>query len=224
MDTTALDRFGAALAGRYRVLGVAGRGGMATVYAAEDLKHRRKVAIKVLHPELSQSLGAERFLREIEIAARLTHPLILPLHDSGEADGLLYYVMPFVDGESLRARLQRERQFPIDEAVRLLDEVASALAYAHERRFIHRDLKPENILLTRRHAGVSDFGIARSVHAAGTEQMPRTGIVVGTPEYMSPEQASGDEALDLRSDIYALGCVVYEMIGGEPPFTGATPR
>ena len=224
MDTTALDGLAAALAGRYRVLGVAGRGGMATVYAAEDLKHRRKVAIKVLHPELSQAVGAERFLREIEIAARLSHPHILPLHDSGEADGLLYYVMPFVDGESLRARLQRERQLPIDDAVRLLEEVASALAYAHERGIIHRDIKPENILLTGRHAVVSDFGIARAVQAAGAERVTRTGVVVGTPAYMSPEQASGDDALDHRSDIYSLGCVVYEMLGGEPPFTGATPR
>ncbi|MGH7638332.1 MAG: protein kinase domain-containing protein, partial [Gemmatimonadaceae bacterium] len=221
---TGLDRLAAALAGRYRVLEVAGRGGMATVYAAEDFKHHRKVAIKVLHAELAEAVGAERFVREIEIAARLTHPHILPLHDSGEADGLLYYVMPFLDGESLRARLGRERQLPIDESVRLLDEIASALAYAHERGIIHRDIKPENVLLSAGHAVVSDFGIARAIQSAGGERVTRTGIVVGTPAYMSPEQASGDETLDQRSDIYSLGCVAYEMLGGEPPFSGATPR
>jgi Tol biopolymer transport system component/tRNA A-37 threonylcarbamoyl transferase component Bud32 len=218
------DRLGAALAGRYRVLEIAGSGGMATVYAAEDLKHHRKVAIKVLHAELGEAVAAERFLREIGIAARLTHPHILPLHDSGAADGLLYYVMPFVDGESLRARLLRERHLPIDETARLLDEVASALAFAHERGIIHRDIKPENILLSAGHAVVADFGIARAIHAAGGERVTHTGVVVGTPAYMSPEQATADQALDRRSDIYSLGCVVYEMLGGEPPFSGATPR
>ena len=221
---TELDRLGAALAGRYRVLEVAGRGGMATVYAADDLRHRRKVAIKVLHAELGEAVGAERFLREIEIAARLTHPHILPLHDSGDADGMLYYVMPYLDGESLRARLTRQRHLAIDETVRLLDEIAGALTYAHERGIIHRDVKPENILLSAGHAVVSDFGIARAVSAAGAERVTRTGVVVGTPAYMSPEQGIGDDALDHRSDIYALGCVVYEMLGGEPPFTGTTPR
>jgi serine/threonine protein kinase len=224
MDTSPLDRLAAALSSRYRVLDVAGRGGMATVYAAEDLKHRRKVAIKVLRPELSEAVGADRFHREIEIAARLSHPHILPLHDSGEADGLLYYVMPFVDGESLRARLERERHLPFDETARILDEVGSALAYAHERDIIHRDIKPENILLTGRHAVVADFGIARALHAAGAERVTRTGVVVGTPAYMSPEHAAGDDAIDHRADVYSLGCVVYEMLGGEPPFTGGTPR
>ena len=223
MHSVPVDRLGAALAGRYRVLEVAGRGGMATVYVADDVKHGRKVAIKVIRPELSESIGARRFLREIEVLARLTHPNILPLIDSGEVDGQLYYVMPFLEGESLRARLNRERQLPIEDAIRLLDEVADALSYAHDQGIIHRDIKPENILLSAGHAVVSDFGIA-FVALFGDEQLTQTGVAVGTPHYMSPEQASGDRMLDQRSDIYSLGCVAYEMLGGEPPFTGATPR
>ena len=223
MHSAPVDRLGAALAGRYRVLDVAGRGGMATVHVAEDVKHGRKVAIKVIRPELTESIGARRFLREIELLARLTHPNILPLLDSGEAEGQLYYVMPFLEGESLRARLDRERQLPIEEAIRLLEEIADALAYAHDQGIIHRDIKPENILLSAGHAVVSDFGIAHVVRGGG-EELTQTGIAIGTPHYMSPEQASGDRLLDPRSDIYSLGCVAYEMLGGEPPFTGATPR
>jgi serine/threonine-protein kinase len=223
MHSAPIDRLGAALAGRYRVLEVAGRGGMATVHVAEDVKHGRKVAIKVIRAELTESIGARRFLREIELLAGLTHPHILPLLDSGEADGQLYYVMPFLDGESLRARLDRERQLPIEEAIRLVEEIADALAYAHARGIIHRDVKPENILLSAGHAVVSDFGIAHVVRGGG-EELTQTGIAIGTPHYMSPEQASGDRMLDQRSDIYSLGCVAYEMLGGEPPFTGATPR
>ena len=197
---------------------------MATVYLAEDLRHSRKVAIKVLHPELAAALGPERFLREIRIAARLRHPHIVPLYDSGTADGLLYYVMPYVEGESLRDRLRRERQLPVDEALGIAREVADALAHAHERELIHRDIKPENILLEGGHVLVADFGIARAVGSAADTQLTATGLAIGTPAYMSPEQALGDAAADARSDIYALGCVLYEMLAGEPPYTGATPQ
>lgn len=217
------DRLTAALAGRYRITKVAGRGGMATVYVADDLRHGRQVAIKVLKEELGDAIGAERFLREIEIAARLTHPHIMPLHDSGEADGLLYYVMPFLGGDSLRERLERERQLPLQEAVRLIDEMADALGYAHDLGVIHRDIKPENVLLSGGHAVISDFGIARAVEGAGP-RVTQTGIAVGTPAYMSPEQGLADHTLDRRTDIYALGCVLYEMLGGEPPFMGSSPR
>jgi serine/threonine-protein kinase len=195
---------------------------MATVYLAEDLKHRRKVAIKVLKPELAASLGAERFLREIETTANLRHPHILPLYDSGNADGALFYVMPFVEGESLRDRLTRERQLPIDEALRIAREVSDALTYAHARGVVHRDIKPENILLESGHAVVADFGIAKAVSAAGVDSLTGTGVSIGTPSYMSPEQAAGDGELDGRSDLYALGCVLYEMLAGQPPFTGPT--
>ena len=178
---------------------------MATVYAAEDLKHHRRVAIKVLHPELSEAVGADRFLREIEIAARLTHPHVLPLHDSGEADGLLWYVMPFVEGESLRARMERERQMPIDDTVRLLEEIASALAHAHERGIIHRDIKPENILLDRRgHACVADFGLARALTSVTSTRLTAPGLTVGSPAYMSPEQARAQGEVDHRTDLWAL--------------------
>ena len=219
-----LSRVQAALGDCYGIERELGRGGMAVVYLANDLKHRRRVAIKVLKPELSQSLGTERFLREIEIAAQLTHPHILPLHDSGEADGLLYYVMPYVEGESLRDRLKREKQLPLDDAVHIVGDVADALRYAHSLGVIHRDIKPENILLVAGRAVVSDFGIARAIDAAGTERLTETGLALGTPAYMSPEQSSGDRANDGRGDIYSLGCVAYEMLGGEPPFTGPSPQ
>lgn len=195
---------------------------MATVYRAMDHKHHRPVAVKVLDPGLAAALGPERFLREIEIAARLDHPHILPLHDSGEANGFLYYVMPFVEGESLRARLERERQLPLDDALTIAREVADALSYAHSRGVVHRDVKPENILLAGGHARVADFGIARAITAAGGDRVTATGIAIGTPTYMSPEQAAGSADLDGRSDLYSLGCVLYEMLTGAPPFTGPT--
>ncbi len=219
-----LDRLTAALAGRYRIERQLGSGGMATVYLAEDLKHHRQVALKVLRPELAAVLGPERFLREIEIAAKLNHPHILPLFDSGEADGVLYYIMPYVPGESLRDRLNREKQLGIDDALQIAREVADALDYAHRHGVVHRDIKPENILLEERHAVVADFGIARAISVAGGEKLTATGMAVGTPEYMSPEQAGGRGELDGRSDIYALGCVLYEMLAGHPPFTGTTAQ
>ena len=200
-----------------------GRGGMATVFLAQDLKHRRAVALKVVHPELAAALGGDRFLREIEIAASLQHPHILPLYDSGEAGGFLYYVMPFVEGESLRDRLNRERQLSFEDTMRITGEVASALSYAHSRNVVHRDIKPENIMLSGGHAVVTDFGIARAVTAAGGQSLTQTGTVVGTPAYMSPEQATGSE-IDGRSDQYSLACVAYEMVVGEPPFTGANAQ
>ena len=217
-----LDRLKTALADRYAIDEEIGAGGMATVYLAEDLKLHRKVAVKVLRPELAAALGPERFLREIEIAAKLHHPHILALHDSGEADGFLYYVMPYVEGESLRDRLNREKQLPVEDALQIAREVADALGSAHRHDVIHRDIKPENILLEEGHAVVADFGIARAIHAAGGEQLTETGLAVGTPAYMSPEQAMGSKELDGRSDLYSLGCVLYEMLAGEPPFTGAT--
>ena len=219
-----LARLQAALADRYRIEREVGRGGMATVYLAEDLKHGRRVALKVLRPELSPALGADRFHREIATASRLQHPNILTLHDSGEAAGLLYYAMPYVEGESLRARLAREVQLPADEAVRIVGEVAEALAFAHGAGVLHRDIKPENILLTSGHALVADFGIARAIDAAGSERLTETGLALGTPHYMSPEQASGSRVLDARSDLYALGCVLYEMLAGEPPFNGPSAQ
>ena len=217
-----LAQLTAALADRYRIDRELGAGGMATVYLAEDLKHRRKVAIKVLKPELTASLGAERFLREIETTANLRHPHILPLYDSGSADGALFYVMPYVEGESLRDRLTRERQLPIDDALRIAREVSDALSYAHARGVVHRDIKPENILLESGHAVVADFGVAKAVRAAGADSLTGTGVAIGTVSYMSPEQAAGDSELDGRSDLYALGCVLYEMLGGRPPFSGPT--
>lgn len=220
--TDLLPDFQAALASRYAIERELGRGGMATVYLAQDLKHRRPVAIKVLAPELAAALGRERFLREIETAARLSHPHILPLHDSGEADGFLYYVMPYVEGESLRDRLNREGQLPIADAVAITCAVANALSYAHSHDVVHRDVKPENILLSNGEAVVADFGIAGAIDAAGGGKLTRTGLVLGTPAYMSPEQGAGERALDGRSDVYSLGCVLYEMLAGEPPFTGPT--
>jgi eukaryotic-like serine/threonine-protein kinase len=215
-----IERLRQALAPQYSVERELGRGGMATVYLATDVKHQRAVAVKVLNPELASVLGPERFLREIEVAAGLDHPHILPLYDSGEADGLLYYVMPYVAGGSLRDRLQREKQLPVDEALQLAREVADALSYAHGHDIVHRDIKPENIMLAGGHARVADFGIARAVNAAGAERLTQTGVTVGTPVYMSPEQAAGGSDIDGRSDLYSLGCVLYEMLAGDPPFRG----
>ncbi len=216
----AIERLNTACAGHYRVERELGRGGMAAVYLAEDLKHHRHVAIKVVKPELAAVLGPDRFLREIEISARLDHPHILPLYDSGEANGLLYYVMPYVEGESLRDRLAREKQLPVDDALQIAREVADALSYAHSHDVVHRDIKPENILLAGGHARVADFGIARAITEAGGQRLTQTGLAIGTPAYMSPEQAAGSRDLDGRSDLYSLGCVLYEMLAGEPPFTG----
>src|SRR5438034_761747 len=219
-----LARLQAALADRYTIERELGRGGMATVYLAQDLKHHRKVAIKVLKPELAAALGPERFLQEIEIAAGLTHPHILPLYDSGEATGLLYYVMPYVEGETLRNRLDRAGQLPLAEAVQITREVADALSYAHGHDVVHRDIKPENILLEAGHAVVSDFGIARAITAAAGGNLTETGIALGTPGYMSPEQGAARGHVDERSDIYSLGCVLYEMLAGEPPYTGPSAQ
>ncbi|UCC84537.1 MAG: protein kinase [Gemmatimonadota bacterium] len=219
-----LDHLKKALADRYTIEREIGSGGMATVYLAEDVKHRRKVAVKVLRPELAATLGADRFVREIEIAAQLSHPHILPLYDSGEAAGVLYYVMPYVEGESLRERLDREGRLGVDEVIRLTDEIAAALSYAHERGIVHRDVKPENVMLTGGRAVVADFGIARALRVAGGERLTGTGLAVGTPAYMSPEQAVGQADVDARSDVYALGCVVYEMVAGRAPFEGDTPQ
>src|SRR5882724_2162725 len=218
-----LKQLTAALGERYRVERELGHGGMAVVFLAEDLKHRRRVAIKLLKPELSAALGGELFLREIEIAAGLQQPHILPLYDSGQADGLLYYVMPFAEGESLRQRLAREQQLPLDAALQITREVGSALQYAHEHGVVHRDIKPENIMLSGGQAVVADFGIARALDAANANQLTLTGMVVGTPQYMSPEQAAGG-VLDGRSDQYSLACTLYEMLIGQPPFTGPSPN
>jgi serine/threonine-protein kinase len=213
-----------ALAGRYMVERVLGEGGMATVYLAEDQKHRRKVAVKVMRPELAATLGADRFLREVQIAAQLSHPHILPMHDSGEADGLLYYVMPYVEGETLKERLEREGALAPEEALKLAREVAEALAYAHRRGIIHRDIKPANIMMSEGHALVADFGIARAVEDVGGESLTKTGLAIGTPQYMAPEQATGEKAVDGRADVYATGAILYEMLTGEPPFTGSNAR
>ena len=214
------DRLGAALGDRYAVEREIGRGGMATVYLAQDLKHRRPVAIKVLHEHLAANLGAERFLREIQIAARLQHPHIVPLYDSGQAGDLLYYVMPFIEGESLRRRLERETRLSLDETARVTRAVASALDYAHRQQIVHRDIKPENVLLHEGEAMVTDFGIAKAVRVAGRENLTQTGTSIGTPAYMSPEQAAGETDLDGRSDVYSLGVVAFEMLAGRTPFTG----
>jgi serine/threonine-protein kinase len=227
-----LEALRAALASRYDVEREIGRGGMARVYLAQDRQHGRPVAIKAFTPDVAAAIGSERFLREIRIVAQLQHPHILALHDSGSASGLLYYVMPFVEGPTLRDRLRRETQLPLDDALRITREVADALAYAHDRGIVHRDIKPANILLagypaapgarSAWHALVADFGIARSLQPAGEEPLTGTGLAVGTPEYMSPEQASGQSQVDGRSDVYALGCVLYEMLAGEPPFSSRT--
>ena len=217
-------RLNVALEGRYAIERELGEGGMATVYLADDLKHERKVALKVLKPELAAVVGAERFLAEITTTANLTHPHILPLHDSGETDGFLFYVMPFVEGESLREKLNREHQLPVDEAFQIATNVAEALDYAHRQGVIHRDIKPGNVLLIDGKPVISDFGIALAVGAAGQGRLTETGLSLGTPHYMSPEQATGDQAVGATTDIYALGCVLYEMLVGEPPYTGSTAQ
>jgi serine/threonine-protein kinase len=220
----AITRLAPALADRYRIERELGAGGMATVYLADDLRHGRKVAIKLLHAELSAILGPERFLSEIKTTAGLQHPHVLPLFDSGSADGLLYYVMPFVEGETLRHRLERERQLPVGDAVRIATQAADALEYAHQHGIVHRDVKPENILLQGGHALVADFGIALAVAQAGGSRLTQTGLSLGTPQYMAPEQATGEKHVDARADVYALGAVVYEMLAGVPPFTGPTAQ
>src|ERR1043166_6103762 len=217
------ERLQSNLADRYQIERQLGRGGIATVFLARDARHDREVAIKVLHPELSASIGAERFEREIKLSARLQHPHILGLIDSGQADGLLYYVMPFVKGESLRDRLEHEGQLPIEDAVQITLEVADALGHAHSMGIIHRDIKPENILLSGGHALVADFGIARAATEAGGQKLTQTGMAVGTPVYMAPEQAVGD-TIGPSADLYSLGCVLYERLAGEPPFTAKNPQ
>jgi len=220
-----LERLTAALGERYRIVREVGSGGAATVYLAEDLKHHRQVAVKVLRPELAAALGSDRFIREIEVAARLTHPHVLPLHDSGEADGFLYYVMPYIEGESLRQKIEREGELPVAEAVRLLREVVDALAKSHAEGVVHRDIKPDNVLLSGRHALVTDFGVAKAVsEATGRHDITTAGIALGTPTYMAPEQAAAERHIDHRADIYAVGVLAYEMLTGQPPFTGATSQ
>jgi len=220
-----IEPLNAALSGRYQIERELGQGGMATVYLARDLKHERSVALKVLKPELAATLGSERFLREIRIAANLTHPHILPLHDSGEAGGFLFYVMPYIEGESLRARLSREGELPVHDAVRILKEVADALAHAHAHGVVHRDIKPDNVLLAGRHALVTDFGVAKAVsEATGRDKLTTAGVALGTPSYMAPEQAAGDPHIDTRADIYAVGAMGYELLAGRPPFTGPTAQ
>jgi TolB-like protein/tRNA A-37 threonylcarbamoyl transferase component Bud32 len=220
-----LEQITGALSGHYAVDREVGAGGMATVYLAHDVKHDRKVAVKVLRPELSATLGPDRFAREIRIIAQLSHPHILPLHDSGNAAGFLYFVMPFVEGESLRARLQREGQLPVHESVRLIGELVDALAYAHRHGVVHRDIKPDNVMLSGRHALVTDFGIAKAVsQSAQAAKHTTVGIALGTPAYMSPEQAMADPNVDHRADIYALGAVAYEMLAGRPPFVSSTAQ
>ncbi|HUO51414.1 MAG TPA: protein kinase, partial [Gemmatimonadaceae bacterium] len=223
MTSPLSDRLDRGLSTRYRVVRELGQGGMAVVFLAQDLRHDREVALKVLRPEISAEIGAERFLREIKIAAGLTHPHILPVFDSGEADGLLFYVMPSMQGHSLRERLDKERQLPLTEALRIAREVASALDYAHRHRVVHRDIKPENILLHEGAAMVADFGIGKAL-TANAKSITQTGLTLGTPAYMSPEQASGELDTDGRSDLYSLGCVLYEMLAGEPPFTGVSAQ
>jgi serine/threonine-protein kinase len=215
-----LERLTVALASRYRLQRELGQGGMAKVFLAHDLKYDRDVAVKVLRPELAADVGIARFLHEIQVAARLHHPHILPLYDSDQADGLAYYVMPYIRGETLRQRLDRERQLPVAEAIQIAREVADALHYAHQAKLVHRDIKPANILLESGHALVSDFGIARAIDEA--QSLTSKGHAIGTPAYMSPEQIDGSERIDGRSDICSLGCVIFEMLVGQPPFRGAT--
>src|ERR1041385_1583835 len=221
---TLTDRLSAALADRYRVERELGAGGMATVYLAHDVRHDRKVAIKVLKPELAAVLGAERFVTEIKTTAAMSHPHILPLFDSGTADGFLFYVMPYIQGETIREKLNRETQFAVEEAVRVAREVADALDYAHRHGVIHRDIKPENILLHDGRAMVMDFGIALAVSAAAGGRMTETGLSLGTPHYMSPEQATAEKAVSARSHIYSLASVLYEMLAGDPPFTASSAQ
>ncbi|MGZ8458044.1 MAG: serine/threonine-protein kinase, partial [Gemmatirosa sp.] len=216
------DRLARALAGRYAIDREIARGGMATVHLARDLRHDRRVAIKVLREDVAAAVGAERFLAEIRVTASLQHPHVLPLFDSGSADGLLWFAMPFVDGETLRARLAREGALPVADAVRIAREIADALDHAHARGIVHRDVKPENVLLRDGHALVADFGIALALEHAGGERITRTGLALGTPQYMAPEQAAGARALDARVDVYALGAVLHEMLAGESPFAAPT--
>ena len=220
----AVTRLNAALERRYAIERKLGEGGMATVYLADDLKHERKVALKVLKPELAAVVGAERFLAEIKVTANLQHPNILPLHDSGEADGFLFYVMPYVEGDTLKDRLAREHQLPVDDAVHIATDMAEALDYAHRQGVIHRDIKPANVLLLEGKPVISDFGIALAVGAAGGGRLTETGLSLGTPHYMSPEQATGDQAVGAATDTYALGSVLYEMLVGEPPYPGTTAQ
>jgi serine/threonine protein kinase len=219
-----LERLRSALAGRYAVEWEVGRGGMSRVYAARDLRHGRRVAIKVLRPDLASILGADRFLQEIEIAARLQHPHILPLFDSGEADGLLFYVMPFVTGETLRARLSRMGRLTIPDAARIAREITDALGHAHREGVVHRDIKPENVMLGAGHAYVMDFGIAKALSEATDHGFTSAGLTLGTPAYMAPEQAAAAPDVDHRADIYALGIVLYEMLAGHPPFVDSTAQ
>ncbi len=219
-----LEDLQAAIKDRYQIERPLGKGGMATVYLAEDQKYERKVALKVLHPELAATLGADRFHREIKFAAQLSHPHILPLYESGAADHYLFYVMPFVEGESLRRRMDRDKQLPVDESVRIACEMGEALTHSHGLGIVHRDIKPENIMLSGGHALLLDFGIARAVSVAGGEKLTATGLAVGTPRYMSPEQAMGSPDIDRRSDIYSLALVLYEMIMGGPAHSGPTPQ
>ena len=218
------ERLAAALSGSYRIEREVGVGGMATVYLAHDLKHDRSVALKILRPELTAAMGTDRFPREIHIIAQMQHPHILPLYDSGAADGFLYYVMPFVDGESLRAKLARTGPLPINETVRLLHEITDALAYAHARGIVHRDIKPDNVMLSGRHAAVTDFGVAKAVSASGGSSLTTVGIAVGTPHYMAPEQAMAEANIDHRVDLYALGIMGYEMLTGHPPFDATSAQ
>ena len=223
--TDRLDQLKAALAGRYEIEKEIGQGGMANVYLARDLKHDREVAVKVLRPELATALGPDRFLREIKIAANLTHPHILPLHDSGEADGFLYYVMPFIEGDTLRQRVEKEGELPIAEAVRIIKEIVDAMSFAHAQGVVHRDIKPDNIMLSGKHAMVTDFGVAKAVsEATGHNQLTTAGVALGTPAYMAPEQATADPHVDHRADIYAIGALAYELLTGRPPFIGHTPQ
>ncbi|NNF37460.1 MAG: serine/threonine protein kinase, partial [Gemmatimonadetes bacterium] len=225
MSVEIIERLTAALAGRYAIEREVGEGGMATVYLAHDAKHDRHVAVKVLRPELAAMVGAERFLTEIKTTANLQHPHILPLFDSGEADGFLFYVMPYVDGETLRTRIEREKQLSVDDALAITRRVAGALDYAHGNGVVHRDIKPANILLSAQGEPlVADFGIALAVAQAGAGRITETGLSLGTPHYMSPEQATGDRDVDPRSDVYALGCVLYEMLAGQPPFSASTAQ
>src|SRR2546425_3944617 len=223
--TASFDRVAAALADRYRLIRELGSGGMATVYLAEDMRHRRQVAVKVLRPELAATLGADRFTREIETVAQFQHPHILPLLDSGQADGFFYYVMPSVEGESLRDRLARHGELPIHDAVKILVEIVDALAYAHAHGVAHRDIKPDNVLLSGRHALVMDFGVAKALsEATGRQRLTTAGIALGTPAYMAPEQAAADPHLDHRVDVYAVGALGYELIAGRPPFTAGSTQ
>ena len=218
-------RLAAHLAGHYVIEKELGHGGMATVYLAQDLRHQRRVALKVLRPDLAATLGPERFLQEVRIAANLQHPHILPVHDSGEAGGFLYYVMPYIEGQSLRERLSKDGELPIAESVRILRDVADALAAAHARGVVHRDIKPENIMLSGRHALVADFGVAKAVsEATGRQSLTTAGVALGTPTYMAPEQAAADPHLDHRADLYAFGVLAYEVLTGQPPFIGLTPQ